>query len=40
MWQGWVNQFLGAWLALAPIIDVDMPWAAISGLFPLMNNEQ
>ncbi len=33
MWQGWVTQFLGAWLALAPIIGVDMPWAELDNFF-------
>ena len=33
MWQGWVTQFLGAWLALAPIVRVEMPWAELDNFF-------
>jgi hypothetical protein len=33
MWQAWTIQFLGAWLALAPIIGVEMPWAELNNFF-------
>jgi len=33
MWQRWVNSFLGAWLALAPIVHMDASLVRFNNLF-------
>ena len=33
MWQGWVNIFLGVWLAVAPGIPMDAPWNKLNNIY-------
>jgi hypothetical protein len=33
MWQGWINGILGVWIALAPLVSLDVPSAKLNNLF-------
>ncbi len=33
MWQAWVNQLLGIWLAVAPLIPLNTTWMELGNLY-------
>jgi hypothetical protein len=33
MWHGWINGFLGVWLALAPFVRLDVPSVKLNNFF-------